>query len=99
MRVQGNGIPKQIHIEPVAFQPGMVEIRLRENVREADEENTYFYDEYVFCLPDRPELETQIQNNLSHWLSTGRCREVKANASILYDLRSALNTLYQGVTE
>ncbi len=94
MRVYGNSIPEAIQMEPYGIRTGLVEIRLRENIQQGEAPGTgdifYCYDEYVFRLPEQPELEGEIRKNLKQWLLTGRMLETRENASALCDLRQAL---------
>ena len=92
MRVQGNIYPEAITVEACLPAPGMVEIRLRENVTQM-EDTLYEYDEYTTLMKDRPSLKEDIAANLSDWLVTLRTLEVNENASILRDMREALAIL------
>ena len=92
MRVQGNIYPESITVETYLPIPGMVEIRLRENVKQLAE-TLYEYDEYTKIIPDRPGLKEDIASNLSDWLTTLRTLEVNENASILRDMWEALAIL------
>ena len=92
MRVQGNIDPEAIKVEAYLPVPGMVEVRLRENVAQLSD-TMYEYDEYVTLMKDRPGLKEDIANNLSDWLITLRTLEVNENASILRDMREALAIL------
>lgn len=91
MRVRGNIYPQSITVEAYLPISGMVEIRLRENVKEVSvtDEITgtttimYEYDEYAKVIPDSPGLKEDIAANLSDWLVTLRSLEVDGNASIL----------------
>lgn len=91
MRVIGNIHPQSITIEAYLPIHGMVEIRLRENVKEVSvtDEITgittfmYEYDEYAKVVPDYPGLKEDIAANLSDWLVTIRSLEVDGNASTL----------------
>lgn len=84
---------------------GYVEVRVRENVNEievTDEQSEtavpmFEYDEYTFLLKDREGLEKDIENNLSDWLITGRTLEVNESASIVQDMKAALEIM--GVNE
>lgn len=84
---------------------GYVEVRLRENINEVTETDpqtettiTMFeYDEYTFLLKDREGLQEDIENNLNDWLITGRTLEVNESASIVQDMKAALEIL--GVNE
>lgn len=101
MRVQGNNYPKLITLETYHPMPGYVELRLRENVNEVirtDAETgkeTVFheYDEYTFLLKDKPGLREDIEAHLSDWLITGRTLEVNENASLVQDMKEALEIL------
>lgn len=92
MRVQGNIYPEVITVESYLPVPGMVEIRLRENVTQM-EDTLYEYDEYTALMKDRPSLKEDIAANLSDWMTTLRTLEVNENASILRDMREALAIL------
>lgn len=80
---------------------GYVEVRLRENIKEVTETDpqtetplTMFeYDEYTFLLKDREGLQEDIESNLSDWLITGRTLEVNESASIVQDMKAALEIL------
>lgn len=84
---------------------GYVEVRVRENINEievTDEQSEtavpmFEYDEYTFLLKDREGLEKDIENNLSDWLITGRTLEVNESASIVQDMKAALEIM--GVNE
>lgn len=84
---------------------GYVEVRLRENINEVTEtdpqtETTiimFEYDEYTFLLKDREGLQADIESNLNDWLITGRTLEVNESASIVQDMKAALEIL--GVNE
>ena len=92
MRVQGNIYPESITAEAYLSAPGMAEVRLRENVAQPSD-TMYEYDEYVTLMKDRPSLKEDIAANLSDWLITLRTLEVNENASILRDMREALEIL------
>ena len=89
--VQGSYLPLE----------GYVEVRLRENIKEVTDTDpqtetsvTMFeYDEYTFLLKDREGLQEDIENNLSDWLITGRTLEVNESASIVQDMKAALEIL------
>ena len=95
MRVRGNIYPQSVTVETYLPTPGMVEIRLRENVKEVSvthEMNDtttvmYEYDEYAKVVPDSPGLKEDIAANLPDWLVTLRSLEVNENASILMATR------------
>lgn len=78
-----------------------MEVRLRENIKEVTETDpqtettlTLFeYDEYTFLLKDREGLQEDIESNLSNWLITGRTLEVNESASIVQDMKAALEIL------
>lgn len=80
---------------------GYVEVRLRENIKEVTDIDpqtetsvTMFeYDEYTFLLKNRESLQEDIENNLSDWLITGRTLEVNERASIVQDMKAALEIL------
>ena len=98
MRVQGNVYPEAITVESYLPIPGMVEIRLRENVTQMAD-TLYEYDEYTTLMKDRPSLKEDIAAKLSDWLVTLRTLEVNENASILRDMREALAILGVNVDE
>lgn len=95
MRVRGNVYPESVTVETYLQTPGMVEIRLRENVKEVSVTDEmpgtttimYEYDEYAKVVPDSPGLKEDIAANLSDWLITLRSLEVNENASILMATR------------
>lgn len=105
MRVRGNVSPEVLSIEPYHPKPGYVEARVRENINELivsssedeREETLYEYDEYTFLLPDRENLREEMTANLSDWLITGRTLEVNESASIVQDMKQALEIM--GVNE
>ena len=98
MRVQGNSAPASVTVETYLPVPGMVEVRLRENViKRAD--TLYEYDEYTKIMPDRPGLKEDIADNLSDWLTTMRTLEVSENASIVADQRRDINAYEQALSE
>lgn len=98
MRIKGNIYPETVTVETYLSMPGMVEIRLRENVMQLDE-TLYEYDEYTKIMPDRPGLREDISANLSDWLTTLRTLEVSENASIVADQRRDINAYEQALTE
>ena len=51
------------------------------------------YDEYTFLLKDREGLREDIESNLNDWLITGRTLEVNESASIVQDMKAALEIL------
>ena len=51
------------------------------------------YDEYTFVLPDREGLREDIEANMADWLVTGRTLEVNEGASIIYEMKAALEIL------
>ena len=101
MRVQSSATPNTIFLEEYRPLPGHVELRLRENVTEhksIDEETgkeriRYEYDEYTFLLKDKPGLREDIEAHLSDWLITGRTLEVNENASLVREMKEALEIL------
>lgn len=101
MRVRGNISPVTLSVETYLPLEGYVEVRLRENIKEVTETDpqtettlTMFeYDEYTFLLKDREGLQEDIENNLSDWLITGRTLEVNESASIVQDMKAALEIL------
>ena len=105
MRVRGNMTPAALTVEPYNPVPGQVEVRLRENIKKISvvdsmTEQTvtmYEYDEYVFLLKDREGLQEDIEANMADWLVTGRTLEVNEGASIIQDMKAALEIM--GVNE
>lgn len=101
MRVRGNISPVTLSVETYLPLEGYVEVRLRENIKEITETDpqtetplTMFeYDEYTFLLKDREGLQEDIEGNLSDWLITGRTLEVNESASIVQDMKAALEIL------
>lgn len=101
MRVRGNISPVTLSVETYLPLEGYVEVRLRENIKEVTETDpqtetplTMFeYDEYTFLLKDREGLREDIESNLSDWLITGRTLEVNESASIVQDMKAALEIL------
>ena len=98
MRVQGNVYPESITVEAYLPTPGMVEIRLRENVTQL-EDTLYAYDEYTTLMKDRPGLKEDITANLSDWLVTLRTLEINENASIVADQRRDIAAYEQALSE
>ena len=98
MRVQGNVYPESITVEAYLPTPGMVEIRLRENVTQLAD-TLYEYDEYTMLMKDSPGLKEEIAANLSDWLTTLRTLEVNENASIVAGMRSDINAYDQALSE
>lgn len=98
MRVRGNVSPNALDIEAFAPMPGYVEVRLRENIKEVSEVDEmteteitmYEYDEYTFHLRDREGLQEEIETNMSDRLITGRTLEINEGASIVQDMKEAL---------
>lgn len=105
MRVKGNVSPNVLDIESYRPMPGYVEARLRENINETvevdsmtEQEVTMFeYDEYTFVLREREGLREDIEANMADWLITGRTLEVNEGASIVQDMKAALEIM--GVNE
>lgn len=101
MRVRGNVSPDVLNIEPYRPVPGYVEVRLRDNINEVtlvdemtEEETVMFeYDEYTFVLPERENMREDIETNMTDWLVTGRTLEVNEGASIVQDMKAALEIL------
>ena len=101
MRVRGNVSPDVLNIEPYSPVPGYVEVRLRDNINEVtvvdemtEEETVMFeYDEYTFVLPERENMREDIEANMTDWLITGRTLEVNEGASIVQDMKAALEIL------
>ena len=98
MRVQGNVYPESVTVETYLPTPGMVEVRLRENVTQLSD-TLYEYDEYTKILPDFPGLKESITANLSDWLTTLRTLEVSENASIVADQRRDISAYEQALSE
>ena len=98
MRVRGNVSPNSLTIEPFAPMPGYVEVHLRENIKDitmvdemTEREVTMFeYDEYTFHLADKEGLREEIEGNMGNWLITGRTLEINEGASIVQDMKEAL---------
>ena len=105
MRVRGNISPATLTVESYLPMEGYVEVRLRENINEVTETDSqtettitmFEYDEYTFLLKDREGLQADIEGNLNDWLITGRTLEVNESASIVQDMKAALEIL--GVNE
>lgn len=101
MRVKGNVSPVTLSMESYPPLEGCVEVRLRENIKEVTETDPqtetsvtkFEYDEYTFILKDREGLQEEIESNLNDWLITGRTLEVNESASIIQDMRAALEIL------
>ncbi len=101
MRVKGNVSPNVLDIENYRPMPGYVEARLRENVNEVivvdemteQEIKMFEYDEYTFVLREREGLREDIESNMTDWLITGRTLEVNEGASIVQDMKTALEIL------
>lgn len=101
MRVKGNIMPSVLNIEDYRPMPGYVEVRLRENFKEVtvvDEMTEAVvtmieYDEYTFILKNRDTLREDIEANMEDWLITGRTLEVNEGASIVQDMKAALEIL------
>lgn len=94
-------LPVTLSMESYLPLEGYVEVRLRENIKEVTDIDpqtetsvTMFeYDEYTFLLKNREGLQEDIENNLSDWLITGRTLEVNESASIVQDMKAALEIL------
>lgn len=101
MRVRGNISPVTLSVETYLPLEGYVTVRLRENIKEVTETDPqtetplgiFEYDEYTFLLRDREGLQEDIESNLSDWLITGRTLEVNESASIVQDMKAALEIL------
>lgn len=98
MRVQGNVYPETITVEAYLPIPGMVEVRLRENVVQLAD-TLYEYDEYTTNLKNRPGLKEDIEANLQDWMVTLRTLEVNDNASIVAEQRRNINAYDQALSE
>lgn len=107
MRVQGNVYPESITVETYLPIPGMVEVRLMDNINpivETDEMtgreiSMFEYDEYTFVLRDIEGLRDHIEANMADWLATGRALEVNQNASIVSDQRRDINAYEAALSE
>lgn len=105
MRVKGNVSPNVLDIESYRPMPGYVEARLRENINEVtvvdemteQEIKMFEYDEYTFVIREREGLREDIEANMVDWLVTGRTLEVNEGASIIQDMKAALEIM--GVNE
>lgn len=105
MRVKGNVAPNVLDIERYRPMPGYVEVRLRENINEVtvvdgmteQEIKIFEYDEYTFIVREREGLHEEIEANMADWLVTGRTLEINESASIVQDMKAALEIL--GVNE
>lgn len=105
MRVKGNVSPNVLDIESYRPIPGYVEARLRENINEVtvvdemteQEIKMFEYDEYTFVIRERDGLREDIEANLNDWLITGRTLEINESASIVQDMKAALEIM--GVNE
>ena len=101
MRVKGNVSPNVLDIERYRPMPGYVEVRLRENINEVtvvdgmteQEIKMFEYDEYTFIIRKREGLREDIEANMADWLVTGRTLEINESASIVQDMKAALNEL------
>ena len=101
MRIKGNVSPVTLSMEPYPPLEGYVEVRLREDIKEVtgtdpqtETSVTMFeYDEYTFLLKDREGLREDIESNLKDWFITGRTLEVNESASIVQDMKAALEIL------
>ena len=100
MRTQGNIYPETITVEPRIDMPGIVEIRIRENINDVshiDQETgqnitMYEYDEYTTLSADRPDLKNEISENIKDWITTLRTIEVNQNASIVRNMQYDMTT-------
>lgn len=105
MRVKGNVSPNVLDIERYRPMPGYVEVRLRESINEVtvvdgmteQEIKMFEYDEYTFIVRERDGLREDIEANIADWLVTGRTLEINESASIVQDMKAALEIL--GVNE
>lgn len=90
MRVNGNLSPDVLSISPYEPQAGKVEVKIRENITEFEQQDEmsgqtikgYTYDEYTFIVDNSEGLAERINANLSDWLITGRTLEVDPNATL-----------------
>ena len=92
MRVKGNQSPQSVTVEAYGLMPGYAEVRLRENIKQLSD-NMFEHDEYVLHVKENDGLQTEIENNLADWLTTGRMLEVNYAASIVQDMKEALAIL------
>ena len=107
MRVKGNISPNVLDIESYRPMPGYVEVRLRENINEVtvvdemteQEIKMFEYDEYTFIVREREGLREDIEANMSDWLVTGRTLEINESASIVQDMKAALEMLGVSIGE
>ena len=107
MRTQGNIYPETITVEPRIDMPGIVEIRIRENINDVshiDQETgqnitMYEYDEYTTLSADRPDLKNEISENIKDWITTLRTIEVNQNASIVRNMQYDITTYETELTE
>lgn len=98
MRVQGDISPAILAMESYFPDPGYVEVRLRENIKEVtstdpvtkDTFTAFEYDEYTFIVKDRVGLREDIESHLDEWIATGRTVEVNESASIVQDMKAEL---------
>lgn len=101
MRVQGNISPAILAMESYFPDPGYVEVRLRENIKEVTSTDpvtkgtftAFEYDEYTFIVKDRVGLQEDIESHLNEWIATGRTLEVNESASIVQDMKAGLEQL------
>ena len=100
MRTQGNIYPETVTVEPRIDRPGIVEIRIRENIndvsyihQETGQNITmYEYDEYTTLSADIPGLKNEISENIQDWITTLRTMEVNQNASIVRNMQYDITT-------
>lgn len=103
MRVIGDISPNVVSVEAYLPLDGYAEVRLRENIKEVtkikNEESVirFEYDEYTLIVKNKDGLQSEIENNLNDWILTGRTLEINENASIIKDMKTALDIL--GVSE
>ena len=90
MRVRGNVSPNSLTIEPFAPMPGYVEVRLRENIKDITMVDEMTEREVTFHLAGKEGLREEIEGNMSNWLITGRTLEINEGASIVQDMKEAL---------
>lgn len=98
MRVQGNKSPAILAMESYFPDPGYVEVRLRENIKEVTSTDpvtkgtftAFEYDEYTFIVKDRVGLRENIESHLDEWIATGRTLEVNESASIVQDMKAEI---------
>ena len=107
MKVRGNAYPEIVTVEPRIDMPGIVEIRIRENINDVPyiDQKTgqnitmYEYDEYTTLAADRPSLKNEISENIQDWITTLRMMEVNQNASIVRNMQYDITTYETALSE